>query len=143
MGRSNWFQKIQAEALPARRQKHLEALHAEWNSLPARRAARLQELERDRFKQQLEKYLENFFIEHVVGERQLDRIPLWVPLRLSPYAQSAADRCSMTSSPTPDLRPVGKLELQCTQSRSRTNTESEKSSECDLFDLVVVGRQET
>jgi DNA-binding helix-hairpin-helix protein with protein kinase domain len=29
-----------------------------------RRAARLQERERDRFKQQLEKYLENFFIEH-------------------------------------------------------------------------------
>jgi hypothetical protein len=42
----------------------LQALHAEWNSLPARRAARLQELERDCFKQQLEEYLENFFIEH-------------------------------------------------------------------------------
>ena len=48
----------------AKKKKQLEALHAEWNSLPARRAARLQELERDRFKQQLEEYLENFFIEH-------------------------------------------------------------------------------
>jgi DNA-binding helix-hairpin-helix protein with protein kinase domain len=48
----------------AKKKKQLEALHREWNSLPARRAARLQELERDRFKQQLEQYLENFFIEH-------------------------------------------------------------------------------
>jgi hypothetical protein len=48
----------------AKKKKQLEALHAEWNSLPGRRAARLQELERDRFKQQLEQYLENFFIEH-------------------------------------------------------------------------------
>jgi DNA-binding helix-hairpin-helix protein with protein kinase domain len=48
----------------SKKKKQLEALHAEWNSLPARRAARLQELERDRFKQQLEEYLENFFIEH-------------------------------------------------------------------------------
>jgi DNA-binding helix-hairpin-helix protein with protein kinase domain len=48
----------------AKKKKQLEALHTEWNSLPARRAARLQELERDRFKQQLEQYLENFFIEH-------------------------------------------------------------------------------
>src|SRR5262249_36645720 len=38
----------------SKKKKQLEALHAEWNSLPARRAARLQELERDRFKQQLE-----------------------------------------------------------------------------------------
>jgi len=48
----------------AKKKKQLEALHAEWNSLPARRAARLQNLECDRFKQQLEQYLENFFIEH-------------------------------------------------------------------------------
>jgi DNA-binding helix-hairpin-helix protein with protein kinase domain len=48
----------------SKKKKQLEALHAEWNSLPAVRAARLQELERDRFKQQLEQYLENFFIEH-------------------------------------------------------------------------------
>jgi DNA-binding helix-hairpin-helix protein with protein kinase domain len=48
----------------SKKKKELEALHAEWNSLPAHRAARLQELERDRFKQQLEQYLENFFIEH-------------------------------------------------------------------------------
>jgi len=48
----------------AKKKKQLEALHAEWNSLPARRAARLQELERDRFNQQLEQYLGNFFIEH-------------------------------------------------------------------------------
>src|SRR5262249_45289656 len=48
----------------AKKKKQLEALHTEWNSLPARRAARLQELEKDRFKQQLEHYLENFFIEH-------------------------------------------------------------------------------
>src|SRR5262249_52973271 len=48
----------------SKKKKQLEAFHAEWNSLPARRAARLQELERDRFKQQLEDYLENFFIEH-------------------------------------------------------------------------------
>jgi DNA-binding helix-hairpin-helix protein with protein kinase domain len=48
----------------AKKKKQLEALHTEWNSLPARRAARLQELERDRFKQKLEQYLENFFIEH-------------------------------------------------------------------------------
>jgi DNA-binding helix-hairpin-helix protein with protein kinase domain len=48
----------------SKKKKQLEALHAEWNSLPAGRAARLQELESDRFKQQLEQYLENFFIEH-------------------------------------------------------------------------------
>src|SRR5262249_1654982 len=48
----------------SKKKKQLEALHEKWNSLPARRAARLQELERDRFKQQLEQYLENFFIEH-------------------------------------------------------------------------------
>jgi DNA-binding helix-hairpin-helix protein with protein kinase domain len=48
----------------SKKKKQLEALHADWNSLPARRAARLQELERDRYKQQLEEYLENFFIEH-------------------------------------------------------------------------------
>jgi DNA-binding helix-hairpin-helix protein with protein kinase domain len=48
----------------SKKKKQLEGFHAEWNSLPARRAARLQELERDRFKQQLEEYLENFFIEH-------------------------------------------------------------------------------
>src|SRR5262249_23095837 len=48
----------------SKKKKQLKALHAEWNSLPARRAARLQELERDRFRQQLEQYLENFFIEH-------------------------------------------------------------------------------
>src|SRR5262249_53727854 len=48
----------------SKKKKQLEALRAEWNSLPARRAARLQELERDRFNQQLEEYLENFFIEH-------------------------------------------------------------------------------
>jgi DNA-binding helix-hairpin-helix protein with protein kinase domain len=46
-----------------KKKKQLEALHADWNSLPARRAARLQELEKERFKQQLEHYLENFFIE--------------------------------------------------------------------------------
>jgi DNA-binding helix-hairpin-helix protein with protein kinase domain len=50
--------------LCAKKKKQLEALHVEWNSLPARRAARLQEVERDRYKQQLEEYLENFFIEH-------------------------------------------------------------------------------
>jgi DNA-binding helix-hairpin-helix protein with protein kinase domain len=48
----------------SRKKKQLEALHAEWNTLPARRAARLQELEKDLFQQQLEQYLENFFIEH-------------------------------------------------------------------------------
>jgi DNA-binding helix-hairpin-helix protein with protein kinase domain len=48
----------------SKKRKQLEALHAEWNSLPARRAARLQELEKDLFQQQLEQYLENFFIEH-------------------------------------------------------------------------------
>jgi DNA-binding helix-hairpin-helix protein with protein kinase domain len=48
----------------SKKKKQLEALHAEWNALPTRRAARLQELERDRYKQQLEEYLENFFIEH-------------------------------------------------------------------------------
>ena len=48
----------------AKKKKELEALHAEWNSLPARRGARLQELEKDLFQQQLEQYLENFFIEH-------------------------------------------------------------------------------
>jgi DNA-binding helix-hairpin-helix protein with protein kinase domain len=47
-----------------KKKKQLAALYAEWNTLPARRAALLQELERDRFKQQLEQYLENFFIEH-------------------------------------------------------------------------------
>jgi DNA-binding helix-hairpin-helix protein with protein kinase domain len=47
-----------------KKKKRLEALHAEWNSLPAFRVAQLQELERDRFKQQLKQYLENFFIEH-------------------------------------------------------------------------------
>src|SRR5262249_56129911 len=47
----------------SKKKKQLQALHAEWNSLPGRRAG-LQELERDRFKQQLEQYLENFFIEH-------------------------------------------------------------------------------
>jgi hypothetical protein len=55
---------LSAKGAFAKKKKQLEALHAEWNSLPARRAARLQELERDRFKQQLEEYLENFFIEH-------------------------------------------------------------------------------
>src|SRR5262245_41582445 len=48
----------------SKKKTQLQTLYAEWNSLPARRAARLQELERDRFKQQLEQYLENFFIEH-------------------------------------------------------------------------------
>jgi hypothetical protein len=48
----------------SKKKKQLDGLHAEWNSLPALRAARLQELEQDRFKQQLEEYLENFFIEH-------------------------------------------------------------------------------
>jgi hypothetical protein len=48
----------------SKKKKQLEGPRAEWNSLPARRAAWLQELERDRFKQQLEQYLENFFIEH-------------------------------------------------------------------------------
>jgi DNA-binding helix-hairpin-helix protein with protein kinase domain len=48
----------------SKKRKQLDGLHAEWNSLPARRAARLQELEQNRFKQQLEQYLENFFIEH-------------------------------------------------------------------------------
>jgi DNA-binding helix-hairpin-helix protein with protein kinase domain len=48
----------------SKKKKQLEGLHAEWNSLPALRAAQLQNLERDRFRQQLEDYLENFFIEH-------------------------------------------------------------------------------
>jgi DNA-binding helix-hairpin-helix protein with protein kinase domain len=48
----------------SKKKKQLEGLHREWNSLPALRAASLQELEKDLFQQQLEQYLENFFIEH-------------------------------------------------------------------------------
>ena len=47
-----------------KKKKQLETLREEWNSLPGRRQRRVQELDNDRQRQQLEKFLGNFFIEH-------------------------------------------------------------------------------
>jgi DNA-binding helix-hairpin-helix protein with protein kinase domain len=46
------------------KKKQLQVKRDAWNALPASRAQRLKRLEKDRRKQQLEKFLGNFFIDH-------------------------------------------------------------------------------
>jgi hypothetical protein len=46
------------------KRRKLDTLHRRWNELPAKRASGLQKLEAERQKQQLEKFLGNFFIDH-------------------------------------------------------------------------------
>jgi DNA-binding helix-hairpin-helix protein with protein kinase domain len=61
-----WFNHPNVGAASAfwRKKKELAALRDEWNSLPALRAQRLRQLEKDRRRHQLEAFLSNFFIDH-------------------------------------------------------------------------------